>query len=219
MSRQQAIQARVQRAVQGEPQIEKRQVSGIIRRANTLSDKDIEDALYIASKRAQPERDALLILLTCRLGMRIGEAAHLYAEDILDSRGELKDTLWVSGRFAKYGKEREVPLNRPEVVAALKRYLAKYPIKKGPLFFNQYGEPLSAGAGQKQVTDIYQTVGLHGCSSHSGRRTFGTRASRHIAKVDGSLRDVQKLMGHSNLKTTEAYIDYTPRQADIVAMI
>jgi len=53
----------------------------------------------------------------------------------------------------------------------------------------------------------YEVLGFNGCSSHSGRRTFITNAARKISTVDGSLRDVQMLAGHSNLRTTQRYIE------------
>jgi integrase/recombinase XerD len=56
----------------------------------------------------------------------------------------------------------------------------------------------------------YRHLGFVGCSSHSGRRTFITNAARKISTVGGSLRDVQMLAGHSNIRTTQGYIDANP---------
>ena len=53
----------------------------------------------------------------------------------------------------------------------------------------------------------YRTLGLIGCSSHSGRRTFITETSKRISLVGGSLRDIQMLVGHSSLQTTQRYIE------------
>ena len=53
----------------------------------------------------------------------------------------------------------------------------------------------------------YADVGLTGCSSHSGRRTFITNAAKKISSVGGSLRDVQMLAGHASLAVTQRYIE------------
>ena len=66
----------------------------------------------------------------------------------------------------------------------------------------------------------FKYVGLHGCSSHSGRRTFITRAARLVHHAGGSLRDVQVLAGHRSIQTTQRYIDGdTDAQRKLVAMI
>jgi integrase/recombinase XerD len=66
----------------------------------------------------------------------------------------------------------------------------------------------------------YRFVGLSGCSSHSGRRTFITRAARLVHKAGGSLRDVQLLAGHRSIQTTQRYIDGdTDAQRKLVSLL
>ena len=66
----------------------------------------------------------------------------------------------------------------------------------------------------------FHELGLTGCSSHSGRRTFITRAARLVHRAGGSLRDVQILAGHRSIKTTEAYIDGdTDAQRKLVSLL
>ena len=61
---------------------------------------------------------------------------------------------------------------------------------------------------------------MDGCSSHSGRRTFVTKAARKIVEAGGSLRDVQQLAGHRSLQTTQGYIDENPQaKRRVVEMI
>jgi integrase/recombinase XerD len=66
----------------------------------------------------------------------------------------------------------------------------------------------------------FKSIGLKGCSSHSGRRTFVTRAARLVHKAGGSLRDVQLLAGHRSIQTTQRYIDGdSDAQRKLIALI
>ena len=65
----------------------------------------------------------------------------------------------------------------------------------------------------------YRAVGLEGCSSHSGRRTFITRAARLVHKAGGSIRDVQLLAGHRSIQTTQRYIALARQMDEAVASL
>jgi len=193
---------------------------GVTKRANILDEESILDVMeHIDKHSREPLRDRLLVLLTCRLGLRAQEAARVCFEDILDARGRLKPVFFVTSRSAKYGKARNLPMH-PQVKEALLAYLEQAPKQvKGPLFHNQFNEALTSEAVQKQLSRLYNGVGLHGCSSHSGRRTFGTRCAQNLAKIGGTMIDLAHLMGHSSIATTQIYVDHSPRQAELVMML
>ena len=66
---------------------------------------------------------------------------------------------------------------------------------------------MSPGAVADWFHDLYRALGFGGASSHSGRRTFVTRAAKAVISAGGSLRDVQQLVGHASLATTQKYIE------------
>jgi integrase len=76
-----------------------------------------------------------------------------------------------------------------------------------PVIVSERGRGLSAAAVQLWFHRLYKSLGLAGCSSHSGRRTFITRAARKVSEAGGSLRDVQQLAGHASLAMTQSYIE------------
>jgi integrase len=76
----------------------------------------------------------------------------------------------------------------------------------GPIIRSERGGPMTPESVVNWFAIAYHAVGLEGCSSHSGRRTFITRAARLVHKAGGSLRDVQLLAGHrSNVKEKLIY--------------
>jgi integrase/recombinase XerD len=66
----------------------------------------------------------------------------------------------------------------------------------------------------------YRDLGLVGCSSHTGRRTFITETAKKVYTVGGSLRDIQVMVGHRSLNTTQRYIDYdSDAQRKVVSLL
>jgi integrase len=85
---------------------------------------------------------------------------------------------------------------------------------------SERGGPMTALSIVVWFNRAFRIVGLAGCSSHSGRRTFVTRAARLVHKAGGSMRDMQMLAGHRSIQTTQRYIDGdTDAQRKLVSMI
>jgi integrase/recombinase XerD len=81
-------------------------------------------------------------------------------------------------------------------------------------------ERFSAHAVVVFFARLYKRMGFQGATSHSGRRTYITRAARKISQAGGSLRDVQLLAGHSQLSTTQRYIEQDGEaQRKVTAML
>ena len=187
-------------------------------RAKTLHEHEIPILFqFCRDNSRRPERDLCFHFFAYFCGLRAQEIARLEKRDVTDARGRLADSFEVTRHAAKYGKPRILPM--PRVVKdALSAYLRKCPIENGPLFYNQFGRPITSTAVQKQLARIGRAAGFD-VSSHSGRRTCLTLAARKAYMVGGCLRDVQLLAGHADLATTQAYIEPTSRHAELLARL
>jgi len=85
--------------------------------------------------------------------------------------------------------------------------LRPLPGSSGYVIESERGDRMRASSVVNWFRAFYVRLDFPGCSSHSGRRTFITRAARMVFKADGSLRDVQQLAGHSLIEQTQRYID------------
>jgi len=71
------------------------------------------------------------------------------------------------------------------------------------LLRSQKGAAFSANSLCQLFGHLYADAGLEGASSHSGRRTFIT----NLAHKGVSAKVLMTLAGHSNLSTTQRYIE------------
>src|SRR3989440_5297669 len=89
-----------------------------------------------------------------------------------------------------------------------------------PILFSEGGGRLSAATVRLWFHRLSTSLKMDGCSSHSGRRTFMTRAARRVSQVGGSLRDVQALAGHTSLAMTQRSIEGdTEAKRTLVALL
>jgi len=139
-----------------------------------------------------------MVVLAINSGLREGELFSLEVRDVDFNR----DAIHV--RKSKNGEDRFVPMNETsrgvlvELVADARRKNHSF-IFTNPDTGTKYTSVKTAWA------NVCRMAGISNLHFHDLRHTFGTRA------VDGgaNLRDVQKVMGHKSIKTTEGYAHAT----------
>lgn len=175
------------------------------KQAKILSDEHIDALLLFVSGTRHPDRNRTLVLLSVKAGLRAGEIANLTWSMVVGPDGAIGATIELQDRAAKKRSGRVIPLH-PQLADALAK-LQTISRSNGPVITSERGGPMNPVSIVNFFSLAYRTIGLAGCSSHSGRRTFITRAARLVYAAGGSLRDVQLLAGHRSIQTTQAYID------------
>ena len=160
-----------------------------------------------ASRGPQGSRNNVVILLSFKAGLRACEIAGLDWTMVLTPDGRLGTSVRVSSQISKNGRARSLPLNEELKAALVHHHKLMGRPRSGPVIRSQRGGHMTARGVVNWFKTIYVELGLEGCSSHSGRRTFITLTARLLARAGGSLRDVQELAGHRALTTTERYIE------------
>jgi integrase len=189
------------------------------KRAKILSPDHVEDLLVFAAQTRHPIRNQVLVLLSVKAGLRAGEIANLTWPMVIEPSAEIGRSLELQNRIAKKGSGRVIPVH-PELHTALVKLAGLTPLLNGPVIRSERGGPMTPISIVCWFAKAFRAIGLEGCSSHSGRRTFITRAARLVHKAGGSLRDVQLLAGHRSIQTTQRYIDGdTDAQRKLVSLI
>lgn len=161
----------------------------------------------------------MIALLSVKAGLRAGEIANLTWPMVIDSDGKVGRIIELHDKAAKKGSGRSIPIH-PELADALEAWGDTQADLAGFVIKSERGGPMTPLSVVVWFRRAFESIGLKGCSSHSGRRTFITRAARLVHKAGGSLRDVQLLAGHASIQTTQRYIDGdTDAQRRLVTLI
>lgn len=149
-----------------------------------------------AAQDWQARRDVAVLLLLYGAGLRVGEAVALDGSVL-----PLGETLAVTGKRCK---TRIVPL-LPVVRAAVADYLAlcPWPAAAGaPLFRGARGGRLNANAIRAAMQAARVGLGLPDrATPHALRHSFAT----HLLAGGADLRQLQELLGHASLASTQIY--------------
>jgi integrase/recombinase XerD len=150
-------------------------------------------------------RDFAIISLLLQTGMRLSELTNLRTFDFellqaIDS--ELGSTGTI--RIIKGGgrKSRNLPLNSKANRAVLAYLNIRPSVQTDFVFLNRLNKPLGPRGVEKVLLKYMRLAGIKGALVHSLRHTF---TAHHVAKGT-SLETIQEVMGHKDIRTTEAYI-------------
>lgn len=155
-------------------------------------------------------RDAAIFTLLYGSGLRISEALALTGGQV----GEpVRPTITLTG---KGGKQRMVPvLGIAAAAIAAYRAACPYPLAAdGPLFLGEKGGALSPRVVQLVIARARGPLGLPAhATPHALRHSFAT----HLLARGADLREIQELLGHASLSTTQSYTGVDP--ASLIAAL
>ncbi len=134
----------------------------------------------------------LVLMFLYYAGIRLSEIINLKWEDIDFKRGV------IHLKAAKGDKERVVFLHDN-----LKNFIEYFNIKKeGPVFTSNLGGRYGKRAIEMIVKVAAKKAGIgRSVSPHTLRHSFAT----HLLEAGADIRHIQRLLGHSNLQTTQVY--------------
>jgi integrase len=191
---------------------------GLTRQAKTLTDTQFRALLrYVEAESHFPERNRVVVLLSFKAGLRAKEIACLTWGMLTDTEGSLTSAIALANGATKGRSGRVIPLH-PDLKDALVT-LHQHELEKGRVAPDAFVVTLKKGSSEAVTRsnsvqflfkDWFAKLGFKGASSHSGRRTFITKAARKVGEVGGSLRDVQALAGHASIQITQRYVDTDP---------
>ncbi len=174
----------------------------------TLTPDEVEKLLALPAQGGNTPkalRDTALLEVLYATGMRVSEVAGLALDDLDLDGGTVRCV-------GKGDKERVMPLYA-EACRAVGQYVEKgRPALAGhgeddsTLFLNPRGEKLTRQGLWLIIKAYARQLGLEDrVTPHTLRHSFAT----HMLNGGAGLREVQKLLGHANISTTQVYTHVT----------
>jgi integrase len=174
----------------------------------------VKQLLFFARRTRNPLRNRVIVLLFEKAGLRAGEIAALTWEMVLDPRGQVGKIIELRDCAAKKSGDR---LNAMH--ADLRTALVAWRKAASDMSFvarSERGGQMTPLSVVVWFSRAFQQIGLQGCSSHSGRRTFITRAARLVHRAAAR----RTACCGPSIQTTQGYIDgNSDAQRKLVALI
>jgi integrase/recombinase XerC len=157
---------------------------------NRVSEKPLEGS------KEKGLRDRAILELLYSSGLRVSELVGL-------NSNQLDLDLGIVRVMGKGRKERIVPVG-VKAIEATKSYLEERGMVRGegPIFVNSLGGRLTARSVGRLIKKYTRHSGIfRKVSPHSLRHTFAT----HLLDAGADIREIQEMLGHSSLSTTQRY--------------
>lgn len=146
------------------------------------------------SKRLAAERDLAMIETGRFAGLRVSELCKIRVEEVDLVEGMLAVT------HGKGDKDRNIPIAE-KLAPILQAWIGDR--KSGFLFPGRGGRQLDPSTFQRRLKKLAKAAALvKRLHPHRLRHTFATS----LLRTGADLREVQELLGHSNLQTTATYL-------------
>jgi integrase/recombinase XerD len=145
------------------------------------------DQVKLLFDTAIDERDNLICKILYSTGVRVSELVSIKKGDINFKTGHIKI-------FGKGSKERMVSIRSPFVLDQLKRYTEEFD-ENQPVF------ELTTSTIERTLRELRAQCGLKKLTPHKLRHSYAT----HLKQAGGNIVDIQKLLGHASLNTTQIY--------------
>lgn len=168
----------------------------------TLSFPEVERLLEAPMGERSPKnlRDMTLLNVLYETGMRVTEVVSIRIEDVALDQAVLSSP-------TRQGEAREIPLEE-STVTLLREYLADgrpqlaKDSKERALFLNHRGEKLTRQGLWLIIKGYARQAGLNTeVTPHTLRHSFAV----HRLSKGSKLEDIQRLLGHANISTTQIY--------------
>lgn len=168
----------------------------------TLTLEEVERLLEAPAggDSAKSLRDMTLLNILYETGMRVTEVVSIQLDDLDLSRSILSSP-------TRQGDTREIPLEK-DTAALLEQYLAEgrpqlaKSKREQALFLNHRGEKLTRQGLWLIIKGYARQAGLNAeVTPHTLRHSFAV----HRLSKGSRLEDIQRLLGHANISTTQIY--------------
>ena len=151
----------------------------------------------------------LALQISYYAGLRAKEISNLLISDIYLSTGAVKSIVDLKANQTKGKQGRSFPISQ-KLKIILQNYYVEMNLantdRTNPLLRSQKGKAITPNSMCSILIKIYEDAGLEGCTSHSGRRSYGVA----LADKGVGLHLLKSLLGHKNISTTLLYTQATP---------